>query len=72
MYTYIHIYNKYNIYDMIYREPTLYSYYNFISHLFVRCSYFIAAIVFASRHIYFKRNLAQVITLVVLVITLYC
>ena len=31
-------------------------------HLFVQCSHF-AAIAFVSRHICFKRNLAQVITL---------
>ena len=33
-------------------------------HLFVKCSHFISAIAFVSRHICFKRNLAQVITLV--------
>ena len=33
-------------------------------HLFVQCSHFISAITFVSRHIYFKRNLSQVITLV--------
>ena len=32
-------------------------------HLFVQCSRFISAIAFVSRHICFKRNLAQVITL---------
>ena len=31
-------------------------------HLFVQCSHFISAIAFVSRHICFKRNLAQVIT----------
>ena len=34
-------------------------------HLFVQCSHFIPAIAFISHHIYFKQNLAQVITLVV-------
>ena len=33
-------------------------------HLFVQCSHLISAIAFVSRHICFKRNLAQVITLV--------
>ena len=33
-------------------------------HLFVQCSHFNSAIAFVSRHICFKRNLAQVITLV--------
>ena len=32
-------------------------------HLFVQCSHFISAIPFVSRHICFKQNLAQVITL---------
>ena len=34
-------------------------------HLFVQCLYFISAIAFVSRHICFKRNLAQEITLAV-------
>ena len=33
-------------------------------HLFVQCSHFNSAIAFASRHICFKRNLSQLITLV--------
>ena len=36
----------------------------FQSHLIVQCSRFILVIVFVSCHLYFKRNLAQVITLV--------
>ena len=32
-------------------------------HLFVQCSHFISVIAFVSRHIFFKWNLAQVITL---------
>ena len=31
-------------------------------HLFVQCSHFISAVAFVSHHIYFKQNLAQVIT----------
>ena len=34
-------------------------------HLFVQCSHFISAIALVSRHICFKRNLAEVIKLVV-------
>ena len=33
-------------------------------HLFVQCSHLISVIAFVTRHICFKRNLAQVITLV--------
>ena len=37
-------------------------------HLFVQCSRFSSAIVFVSRHIYFKRNVAQVIV----VFSMFC
>ena len=40
-------------------------------HLFDQCSHFISAITFVSRHICFKRNLAQVITLVAECINTY-